>query len=339
MRIPAFPERSRAGQAGAVVADRRRLPTGARVALGLVAAAAAVGGGVLVGLATDEDRGGTTQRATTSTAPVAGAATTTLPALGAGGPLADGFYVIVASEALASTSAPDAVAALQPVADGIEGATVVSTSDYTHLPSGDPRIGQPPFYLPAEAVAVVAVGPFPLDHAVREVCPVQFDGDCLVRQLTTAPLLDPGPGGLAIGDPDGFEWPHPDHPAFPFPSPAEVKGGVEDEERCAGDDRDDDEDDDDEAGTGCLTSYAFTVDVADEAVTTDDVVTHLERFAPATGWAVSDAPALAEDALRSFAFDHSCGGGCHALVHVDVLEPDRDERGPRLEVVVTFDDH
>jgi hypothetical protein len=115
-----------------------------------------------------------------------------------------------------------------------------------------------------------------------------------------------------------------------------VRGRVEDDRRCAGDD---DEEGEGEGGAGCLTSYTFALEIEARDATVDDVVAVLERFPPAAGWTASDPAGAAGDAEASFAFDHSCGGGCHALVQLDVFEPERRNRGPRIEVVVTFDDH
>jgi hypothetical protein len=142
---------------------------------------------------------------------------------------------------------------------------------------------------------------------------------------TAPPPVEPGPGTLTVGEPDGFEWPDPDHPPFPFPAPAEVRGRVE----VQGGDGDD-EDDDERPET-----YAFTLEIEDRAATVDDVVAHLARFPAAAGWSATEPGG--DDDGASFAFERDCGERCQVVVRIDVLEAERRNRGPRLEVVVTFE--
>lgn len=126
----------------------------------------------------------------------------------------------------------------------------------------------------------------------------------------TAPPDDPATGPLTVGEPDGFRWPDPDEPPFPFPAPAEVRGRVE-------------EDDD---------TYELTLEIEERAATVADVVAHLQRFPAAAGWTATEADGT------SFAFERDCGEDCRVVVRLDVLEAERRNRGPRLEVVVTFAD-
>lgn len=324
------------GSLDGMPAARRRLPTPVVVLLGVVVALAAVGGGIALGRADHDAPDGTVRRITTTTAgAVAGGPTTTLapapattadpPDTGDDGVLEDGFYVIIAS------AAPSDAGSLVAVAAEHDGARRTDTSRYTSLPAGDERIGQPPYYLPTTGVAVVALGPYPLDFAVRDICGEQLAGDCIVRQLTTRPVLDPGPAGLTSGMPDGLAWPSPDHPPFPFPTPSQVRGRLDGDTRCADDDDDDGNDGND--GQGCLATLAFRVDVQAEGVTVDDVIALLERDAPATGWIPTDGTA------PGTSFGHSCGGGCHALVELTYRERGGGHDGPRIDVVITIDDH
>lgn len=157
---------------------------------------------------------------------------------------------------------------------------------------------------------------------------------------TTAPpdRDEPGLGGLTVGELDGFDWLSPDHPPFPFPAPASVRGRVEEDDRCPA--ADPDRDDDEPGSSSCLTTLTFTVEIEQRDATVDDVVAFLQRFPTAAGWSpTSPPPVTAEGAEASAAFSHSCGTACDALVQIDIREPERRNRGPQLEVVVTFSTH